>query len=190
MPSRQQYIPQNPSALDVCLHNYDTERGNMKICNQHLPLWPFSAFYCHHRLSQMRHLALSYYETKGMTGNWWTCYHFHEGHGSVYWRCFFCVFYHPLHRFLQCDWLNIMAQFAIIPDNSIIAINFSKWEGKGPHRTLIFSKTSLVNHLMVLKESTVYVFLRFPHTLISKIVYLHHSHFRLLLLYFFLVVNR
>ena len=100
---------------------------------------------------------------------------------------FFCVFYHPLHRFLQCDRINTMAQREIIPDSSIIVSNFPKWEEKVSHRNLLFSRTSLVNHLMVLKESPVYVFLRFPHTLISQIVYLHHSHFRHLLLYIFLV---
>ena len=102
---------------------------------------------------------------------------------------FFCVFYHSLHRFLQCDWLNTMSQRARIPDRSIIASNFSKWEEKGPHMTLLFSRTSLVNHLMISKEYPVYVFLRLPHTLISKVVYLHHSHFRLLLLYVVLIVS-
>ena len=102
---------------------------------------------------------------------------------------FFRVFYHSLHSFLHCDRLNTMAQRAIIPDSSIIASNFSKWEGKGPHRTLIFSITSLVKHLMVSKKSPVYVFLRFPHTLISKIVYLHHSNFRILLLCVVLIVR-
>ena len=102
---------------------------------------------------------------------------------------FFRVFYHPLHRFLQYNRLNTMAQRSIIPDISIIASNFSKWEEKGPHRAIIFSRTSLVNHLVVSKESPVYVFLRFPHTLISQIVYLHHSHFRLLLLYVVLIVS-
>ena len=43
---------------------------------------------------------------------------------------------------------------------------------------------------MVLKESPIYVFLRFPHTIISQIVYICHSHFRLLLLYVILIVNR
>ena len=103
---------------------------------------------------------------------------------------FLYVFYHPLHRFLQCDWLNKMAQRAIIPDSSIIASNFSKWDEKFPHRTLLFSKTSLINHLMISMESPIYVFLSFPHTLISKIVYLHHSNFRLLLLYVVLIFNR
>ena len=64
------------------------------------------------------------------------------------WYCmlevFFRVFYHPLHRFLQCDRLNKMEQRAIIPDSSIIASNFSKWEGKGPHRTLIFLEHPLL----------------------------------------------
>ena len=53
-----------------------------------------------------------------------------------------------------------------------------------------FSRTSLVDHLVVLKKSPVYVLLRFPHTLISQIVYLHHSHSRLLLLYVVLIFNR
>ena len=101
---------------------------------------------------------------------------------------FFRVFNHPLHSFLQCDRLNTMTQRAIIPDSSIISRNSSKWEVKGPHRTLLFSRTSLVNHLMVLKESPVYVFLLFPHTLISQIVYLRHSNFRILLLYVVLIV--
>ena len=103
---------------------------------------------------------------------------------------FFRVFYHPLNRFLQCDRLNKMAQRAIIPDSSIITSNFPKWEEKGPHRTLLFSRTSLVNHLMFSKESPFYVFLRLPHTLISQIFYLHHSHFRLLLFYVVLISNR
>ena len=103
---------------------------------------------------------------------------------------FFRVFYHPLHFFLQCDRLNTISQRAIIPDRSIIVSNFSKWEGKFPHRTLLFPRTSLVNHIMVLKESHVYFFLRFPHTLISQIVYRRHNQFRHLLLYFFLIVNR
>ena len=62
--------------------------------------------------------------------------------------------------------------------------------GKRTTHDSSFSRTSLVNHLMVLKESPVYVFLCFPHTLISKIAYLHHSHFRHLLLYVVLIVNR
>ena len=101
----------------------------------------------------------------------------------------FCIFYQTLHRFLQCDRLNTMAQRTIIPDSSIIASNFSKWEGKVPHRTLLFSRTSLVNHLIVSKESHVYVFLHLPHTLILQVVYLHHSHFRLLLLYIVLILS-
>ena len=116
--------------------------------------------------------------------------HVHEGHGSVCWRFFFLVFYCPLHRFLPCDWLNTMAQRAIIPDSSITASNVSKWEGKGPDRILLLSRISLVNHLMVSKESPVYVLLLFPHTLISQIIYLHHSHFRVLLLYVFRIVSR
>ena len=83
-----------------------------------------------------------------------------------------------------------MAQRAIIPDSSIIASNFSKWEGKLPHRTLIFSRTSHVNHLMVFKESHVDVFLRFHHTIIPQMVYLHHSNLRHLLLYVVLIINR
>ena len=103
---------------------------------------------------------------------------------------FFRVFYPLLHLSLQCDCLNKMLEPAIIPDSSIIASNVSKWEVQGPHRNLIFSITSLVNHLMVLKESHFYVFLRFPRTLISQIVYIRHSHFRLLLLYVVLISNR
>ena len=72
-------------------------------------------------------------------------------HGS---RCFFRVFYHPLNRFLLCDRLNKMAQCAIIPDSSIITSNSPKCEEKGPHRTLLFSRTSPVNLLIVLKEYT------------------------------------
>ena len=83
---------------------------------------------------------------------------------------FFLCILSPPSYFLQCDRLNKMAQRAIITDSSIVASNFLKWEGKGPHRNLLVSITSLFNHLMVLKESPVYVFLCFPHTLISKIV--------------------
>ena len=83
MPSRQRYLPQTPSALDVCLHKDDTELGNLTIYHQHLPRRTFPAFYCHHRLSQMRHLAVSSSETQGMTGNMCTFYHVHEGHGFV-----------------------------------------------------------------------------------------------------------
>ena len=61
--------------------------------------------------------------------------------------------------------------------------------GKRPTQDSSFSRTSLVNHLVVSKESPVYVFLRFPHTIISQIVYLHHSNFRLLLLCVFLIVS-
>ena len=43
---------------------------------------------------------------------------------------------------------------------------------------------------MVLKESPVYVFLRLPHTLILQIIYIHHSHFRHLLLFVVRIVNR
>ena len=50
--------------------------------------------------------------------------------------------------------------------------------GNIPTQDSYFYTTPLVNLLMVLKESPVYVFLRFPHTLIPKIVYLHHSRFR------------
>ena len=115
----------------------------------------------------MRHLAVSSYTTQGNIENGWKFYHVHEEHGSVCW--FFLCFYHPLHRFLQCARLNKMAQHAIIPDRSIVASNFSKWEEKGPHRNLLFSWTFLGNHFMVSKESPVYVFLRFPHILISKL---------------------
>ena len=89
----------------------------------------------------------------------------------------------------RCDWLNTMSQRAIIPDSSIITRNFPKWKEKGPHRTLLFYRTPLVKHLMVLKESPVYYFLCFPHTLISQILYLHNSHFRHLLLYVVLIFN-
>ena len=68
---------------------------------------------------------------------------------------FFGVFYHPFHRFLLCARLNTMAKYAIILDSSIIARNVPKWEGKDPHRTLLFLTTSLVNILMVSKESPV-----------------------------------
>ena len=68
VPSRQQYLPQTPSTLDVCLNKDDTERGNLKICHQNLPRWPFYALYFHHRLTQMRHMAVSYSATQGMTG--------------------------------------------------------------------------------------------------------------------------
>ena len=103
---------------------------------------------------------------------------------------FFRVFYHPLHRFLQCDRLNTRAQRGIIPYISIITSNLTKRQEKFPHRTIIFSRTSLVNHLMVLKDCPVYVFLRLPHTLILQIVYLHHIQFRHLLLYVVLIINR
>ena len=81
--SRQQYLPQNPSTLDVFLNKDDTEQGNLKICHQYLPCRPFYTFYFHHRLAHMRHLDVSSSATKGMTGNGWTFYHDHEGHGSV-----------------------------------------------------------------------------------------------------------
>ena len=61
--------------------------------------------------------------------------------------------------------------------------------GKSPTQESSFSRTSFVNLLVVLKESPVYVFLSFPHTLILKIVYLHHSNFRLLFLYVVLSVS-
>ena len=103
---------------------------------------------------------------------------------------FFSCILSPPSYFLQCGWLNTMAQHEIVPDRSIIASNFLKWEEKGPHRNLLFSRTSLVNHLMVLKESPVYVFLCFPHTLISIFFYIHHIHFRHLLLYVVFIINR
>ena len=43
---------------------------------------------------------------------------------------------------------------------------------------------------MVQKESPVSIFVLFPHTLILQIVYLHHSHFRFLLLYVVIFFNR
>ena len=80
----QRYLPQTPSALDVCIHKDDTERGNMTICHQHLPRRTLSDFYYHHMcLAQMHHLNVSSSATQGMTGNGCTFYHVHEGHGFV-----------------------------------------------------------------------------------------------------------
>ena len=70
MPSRKRYLTQTPSTLDVCIHKDDTERGNMTIYHQQLPRRTLSAFYCHHSLAQMRHLAMSYSATQEMKGNW------------------------------------------------------------------------------------------------------------------------
>ena len=68
--SRQQYLPQTPSALDVCLHKDDPEQGNRTIFHQYLPCRTFSDFYYHHLcLAQMRHLDVSSSATQGMTGN-------------------------------------------------------------------------------------------------------------------------
>ena len=71
VPSRQRYLPQTSSALDDCLHKDDTEGGNLTICHQHLPRFPFSAFYYHNLcLAQMRHLAVRSSTTQEMRGNW------------------------------------------------------------------------------------------------------------------------
>ena len=156
VPSRQLHFPQTPSALVYCLHKDYTEEGNLKIYPQHSPRRPFFTFYYHHPcLAQMRRLAVRSSATQGIPVNWWTHLHVHEVHSSVCWRLFFRVFYHPPHCFLLGARLNKMAQCAIIPDRSIIASNFPKWEEKGSHRNLIFFRTSCFNLLMFLKESPV-----------------------------------
>ena len=156
VPSRQRCFPQTPSDLDDFIYKDNMEGDNITIFPQRLPRWTFYDFYYHHIcLDQMRRLAVRSSATPGLLGNWWTCLHFHEGHGSISLRCFFCIFHHPLSRSLQCARLNIITQCAIIPDSSIIVSNFPKREGKGPHRTLLFSKTSLIDLLMVSKESPI-----------------------------------
>ena len=147
MTSRQRHSPQTNSALDYCIHKYDTEGGNMTISPQQLLCRNFYAFYYHHPcLAQMRLLSARYSATTGMLGNWQTNLHAHEGHG---------YFSHPLHCLPRCARFNTMKQCAIIPDKCIIASNIPKQEGKGLHMTLLFSRTSLVELLMVLKESPV-----------------------------------
>ena len=132
------------------------EGDNLIICPQHLFFRPFYDFYCHPLcLTQMRCQAMRSSTTPGTLGNRRTPLHTHEGHGSVIWRCFFCIFHHPLRRFLRYARLNTMTQCALIPDSSITASKIPKREEKGPHMTLLFSRTFLVDLLMVAKESPV-----------------------------------
>ena len=130
----------------------DMEEGNIKIYPQHLPCWPFSDFYYHHLcLAHMSRLAVRSSATQGIPGNGWTRLDVYEGHGSVSWSFFWCIS-PPPSSFPAACLAKKMTQCAIIPDSSIIASNFAKWEEKGPHRNLIFSRISLVYLLMVLKE--------------------------------------
>ena len=98
------------------------------LIRKSLPFQPFYTFYYHHPfLAQMRRMSVRSSVTQLMLENWWTRLNVHEGHGSVSWRCLF-LFHHPLHHFLLCARLNTMTQCAILPDSSIIASNFPKWE--------------------------------------------------------------
>ena len=124
---KEKKFPQTPSSLYDCLHKDYMEGVNLKIFPQHLFIRGFYAFYSHTLcLSQIHTQAASSSATPGTLGNWWSPCHSREGHGYVSWRCFFCMFRHPICRLPRCARLNTMMQFKIIPNSSIPASKIPK----------------------------------------------------------------